>query len=79
MFSLAHGGAEQTHLQAKDHWGPAFADPVIDSNTMFFQFMTLDKGLRKHVTQDKTEGEDMRQKALILKRKAKSLHCYDIA
>lgn len=69
MFSLAHGGAEQTHLQAKDHWGPAFADPVIDSNTMFFQFMTLDKGLRKHVTQDKTEGEDNEIKSTYFKEK----------
>lgn len=69
MFSLAHGGAEQTHLQAKDHWGPAFADPVIDSNTMFFQFMTLDKGPGKHVTQDKTEGEDNEIESTYFKEK----------
>lgn len=58
MFSLAHGDAEQMHLQAKDHWGPTFADPMIDSNTLFFQFITRGKGQRKHVTQDKTEEEE---------------------
>ena len=47
MFSLARGFAEQIHLWAKDHQGPAFADPVIDSNTMFFEFMTPGKGQRK--------------------------------